>query len=350
MNRALIALSGGVDSSVSAELLKRDGYDVGAVVMMMSDEHEKTIHAARDAAKALDIPLFELDLRREFKSEIIDYFAKEYLRGRTPSPCVRCNPKIKFKYLLQTALDNGYSYIATGHYAKIVYSESHNAYLIHRASSDKRDQSYMLAGLGQDVLSRLICPLSGMEKSYVRDMALKLGLKCHDAPDSVENCFIPDNDYARFIEQNYSRSPYGNFVTEDGVILGRHNGILHYTVGQRKGLGIALGRPAYVSRIDSGSNEVVLSFEKRTATKINLSSSFEVFPGSFSCKPDNKYYCKLRSTGALLRCVLEFNDCKMTVVLDEPYPAVSSGQAAVIYDGCGESAAVLGMGIIDSCE
>lgn len=349
MKRALLALSGGVDSSVSAELLKRDGYEVGAVVMMMSDEHMKTVQAAREAASALDIPLFELDLRQEFKKEIIDYFAAEYLRGRTPSPCVRCNPRIKFKYLLKTALDNGYTYIATGHYAKISRVDSCGAYLILKASSDKRDQSYMLAGLGQDVLSRLICPLSGMEKSEVRQIAMDLGLKCHDAPDSVENCFIPDNDYARFIESSYGKSPRGNFVLDDGTVVGSHSGILHYTIGQRKGLGVALGKPAYVSRINPDKNEVVLSFEKRMTTCIELDELFEASEGLLS-DPARRYCCKLRSTGALLECRLERRGKRASIFLKEPYPAVSSGQAAVIYDGDGESAAVYGMGIIDNCK
>ena len=252
MNKVLLALSGGVDSSVSAELLKHMGYEVAGVVMMMSDAHVKTLEAARASARALGIRLFELDLRKEFKAEIIDYFAGEYLSGKTPSPCVRCNPRIKFKYLLKTALENGYDYIATGHYANIVFEDG--VYKLKRAKSAARDQSYMLAGLGQDVLSRLILPLADIEKDEVRAIADKLGLPCRNAPDSQENCFIPDNNYALYIENNYRPAPEGNFISPEGEICGRHKGIIHYTIGQRKGLGIALGRPAFVSEINAERN------------------------------------------------------------------------------------------------
>ena len=256
MNKVLLALSGGVDSSVSAELLKHMGYEVAGVVMMMSDAHVKTLEAARASARALGIRLFELDLRKEFKAEIIDYFAGEYLSGKTPSPCVRCNPRIKFKYLLKTALENGYDYIATGHYANIVFEDG--VYKLKRAKSAARDQSYMLAGLGQDVLSRLILPLADIEKDEVRAIADKLGLPCRNAPDSQENCFIPDNNYALYIENNYRPAPEGNFISPEGEICGRHKGIIHYTIGQRKGLGIALGRPAFVSEIKAQRNEIRL--------------------------------------------------------------------------------------------
>ncbi len=342
MKRVLLALSGGVDSSVSAELLKRMGYDVGAAVMIMSELHGDTVTAAEDASKRLGIPLYTLDLRSEFKYEIIDYFAKEYLRGRTPNPCVRCNPRVKFKYLLKTALEGGYDFISTGHYANI--EEKNGVHLVTRAASSQRDQSYMLAGLRQDVLSRLICPLGSMEKSEVRNIASSLGLKCHDAPDSVENCFIPGNNYASYIEEYYGISEPGNFVIDE-TVCGRHRGILHYTIGQRKGLGIALGRPAYVSRIDPIKNEVRLSYEKAMTDRIYIDGISQAFDGSLG--DGMECFCKLRSTGRLLKCRLaEFKEGKAEIMLDETTPAVSAGQAAVIYDGSGN--AVLGMGVINS--
>lgn len=339
MNKVLLALSGGVDSSVSAELLKHMGYEVAGVVMMMSDAHEKTLQAARDSAKALGIRLFELDLRREFKSEIIDYFADEYLNGRTPCPCVRCNPKIKFKYLLKTALENGCDYIATGHYANIVFEDG--VYKLKRAKSAARDQSYMLAGLGQDVLSRLILPLADIEKDEVRAIADKLGLPCRNAPDSQENCFIPDNDYALYIESNYRSAPEGNFISPEGEICGRHKGIIHYTVGQRKGLGIALGRPAFVSEINAERNEIRLSYEKSVTDEVMLGNVSEVFSGAV--KDGGRYSCKLRSVGKLLGCRANLLDGgNVLLKLDSPEPRVSAGQAGVIYDGD----TVLGMGTI----
>ncbi len=340
MNKVLLALSGGVDSSVSAELLKHMGYEVAGVVMMMSDAHEKTLQAARDSAKALGIRLFELDLRREFKSEIIDYFADEYLRGRTPSPCVRCNPRIKFKYLLKTALENGCDYIATGHYANIVFEDS--VYKLKRAKSAARDQSYMLAGLGQDVLSRLILPLADIEKDEVRAIADKLGLPCRNAPDSQENCFIPDNDYALYIENNYRPAPEGDFISPEGEICGRHKGVIHYTIGQRKGLGIALGRPAFVSEINAERNEIKLSYEKSVTDEVMLSGFSETFEGAV--KDGGRYFCKLRSVGKLLGCRADLVDGgNLLLKLDAPEPRVSAGQAGVVYDGD----TVLGMGTIE---
>lgn len=339
MNKVLLALSGGVDSSVSAELLKHMGYEVAGVVMMMSDAHVKTLEAARASARALGIRLFELDLRKEFKAEIIDYFAGEYLSGKTPSPCVRCNPRIKFKYLLKTALENGYDYIATGHYANIVFEDG--VYKLKRAKSAARDQSYMLAGLGQDVLSRLILPLADIEKDEVRAIADKLGLPCRNAPDSQENCFIPDNNYALYIENNYRPAPEGNFISPEGEICGRHKGIIHYTIGQRKGLGIALGRPAFVSEINAERNEIRLSYEKAVTNEVMLGNVSEVFAGAV--KDGGRYFCKLRSVGKLLGCRASLLDCgNILLKLDAPEPRVSAGQAGVIYDGD----TVLGMGTL----
>lgn len=338
-NRILLALSGGVDSSVSAELLKRMGYDVAGVVMKMSDAHDRTVLAAREAAAALGIKLYELDLRAEFKSEIIDYFAAEYLKGRTPNPCVRCNPRIKFKYLLKAALDNGYDRIATGHYAKIICDNG--VYKLMRAESDKRDQSYMLAGLGQDVLSRLVCPLSGMEKAEVRRIAAEMGLSCSDAPDSQENCFILDNDYAKFIEDNYKALPPGDFISPEGKPCGRHKGIIHYTIGQRKGLGIALGRPAFVSEIDSQTNTVVLSYEKAMTDTVRLSGLRVMFPDAI--KDGGSFRCRLRSTGRLLECSVTLCGEGAKLMLSAPTPKVPAGQAGVIYDGD----VVLGAGTIE---
>lgn len=340
-NRILLALSGGVDSSVSAELLKHMGYEVAGVVMIMSPAHDKTLFAAREAAKALDIKLFELDLRNDFKAEIIDYFAAEYLKGRTPNPCVRCNPRIKFKYLLKTALENGYDRIATGHYANII--EDNGVYKLKRAVSDKRDQSYMLAGLKQDVLSRLICPLAGMEKAEVRKIAADMGLSCSNAPDSQENCFIPDNDYAAYIETNYRQLPEGDFISPVGKPCGRHKGILHYTIGQRKGLGIALGKPAFVSEIDPDTNTVKLSYEKAMTDRVQLSNVSMMFPDAI--KDGGAYQCKLRSTGKLLDCVVSLYAGDVAVLsLVSPTPKVPAGQAGVIYDGD----VVLGVGTIEN--
>ncbi len=336
--KVLVALSGGVDSSVASHILKEKGYEVCGVVMKMSPEHESVVLAAKKAAEQLGIPLIVRDLRDEFKREIIDFFASEYLRGRTPSPCVRCNPRIKFKYLLETALENGFDYIATGHYAKIIFEDG--VYKLTFSDSEARDQSYMLAGLGQDVLSRLILPISGLEKDKVREIARDIGLECSDAPDSEENCFISDNDYAGFIERNYAKSEQGDFISPEGEICGRHKGILHYTIGQRKGLGIALGRPAYVTEIDPDKNEVRLGYEKAQVERVVLENLSETYEGAIA--DGMRAMCKLRSTGKLMHCVVKRTDNGAVLLLDSPTPRVSNGQAAAIYaDGF-----VLGNGTI----
>lgn len=310
--------------------------------MKMSPEHESVVLAAKKAAQQLGIPLIVRDLQDEFKREIIDFFASEYLKGRTPSPCVRCNPRIKFKYLLETALENGFDYIATGHYSKIVFDDG--VYKLTFSESEARDQSYMLAGLGQDVLSRLILPLAELEKPMVREIAKSIGLECHDAPDSEENCFISDNDYAGFIERNYQASEQGDFISPEGEICGRHKGILHYTIGQRKGLGIALGRPAYVTGIDPIRNEVHLGYEKAQVSDVFVENLSETYCGAIT--DGMKAKCKLRSTVKLLDCCIELTESGAVLHLDSPTPRVSNGQAAAIYAG----GFVLGNGTICGSE
>ncbi len=327
--RVLLALSGGVDSSVAAILLKEQGYDVSGVVMRMSPAHDSTVDAAKSAAKSLGIDLYILNLEKEFKAEIIDYFAEEYLSGRTPSPCVRCNPRIKFKYLLKTAYEEGFDYIATGHYAEIINDAG--VYKLLASDNGKRDQSYMLAGLGQDVLSRLICPLCGMEKDAVREIAKANGLECHDAPDSEENCFIPDNDYAGYIERHYCKSEMGDFISPEEKACGKHLGIIHYTVGQRKGLGIALGRPCYVTSIDPDTNEVRLGYERAMTDKVMLCEVSEMFPEAI--KDGMKAECKLRSTGKKIECEIKREGDRVFLLLGSPTPTVPKGQAGVLYSG-----------------
>ncbi len=325
--RVLLALSGGVDSSVAAIILKQQGYDVAGIVMKMSAAHEPTVEAAKTAANSLGIELTVLDLTEVFKAEIIDYFAEEYLCGRTPSPCVRCNQRVKFKYLLKAADEMGFDYVATGHYAEIINDSG--VYKLLKSENEKRDQSYMLAGLGQDVLSRLICPLCGMEKDAVRAIANENGLECHDAPDSEENCFIPDNDYAKYIEENYRKVDSGDFISPEGKVCGRHSGIIHYTIGQRKGLGVALGKPCYVTEIDPVSNRVKLGYERATTDKILLCEVNEMFPDSI--KDGDRVLCKLRSTGKPLECTVKREDDNVWLLLDSPTPTVPNGQAGVLY-------------------
>lgn len=234
--KVLVALSGGVDSSVCVHLLKQAGYEVGAVVLKMSPAHEGTVEDARRSAEEQGIPLVVKDMSEPFQKEVVSYFVSEYQRGRTPNPCIVCNPLVKFKALIDTADEEGYDFVATGHYAKLIRKDS-LTYLT-KGDSLARDQSYMLYRLGQRELSRLLFPLAELPKDEVRKIAAQIGLSCAQKPDSQEICFIPDNDYARYIEEKYGTSGPGDFISgQEGVPCGRHKGIIHYTVGQRKRLG-----------------------------------------------------------------------------------------------------------------
>lgn len=339
--KVLVALSGGVDSSVCVKLLLDKGYDVSGIVMRMSDIHNSTVEAARESAHALGIRLYELDLREEFKNTIIDYFADEYKSGRTPSPCINCNPKIKFKYLLKTADENGFDYIATGHYAKIVKDDS-GIYHLHRGESKERDQSYMLFGLHQDVLSRLMLPLFEYEKPAIREIAKNIGLNCADAPDSQENCFIEDKDYADYIERNYGSCEKGEFIAPDGTVCGEHKGIIHYTVGQRKGLGIALGRPVFITAIDPEHNRIYLGFENALVSEVKLKNLSEIYDGAI--KDGMRCEAKLRSAGIPIPCQVKLDKPNgiCILVLDKPQKKVPSGQGGCLYNG----SEILGGGII----
>ncbi len=327
----MLALSGGVDSSVCAELLRRDGYEVKAVVMKMSDAHGDTVEAAKNVAASLDIPLTVLDLRREFKENVIAPFIDDYVSARTPNPCVICNPKVKFYHLLKTADEQACEYIATGHYAKI--SCENGIYFVKKSDSLERDQSYMLYRLSQDVLSRLIMPLGSLGKDYVRERARELSLSSADAPDSQENCFIPDNDYAAYIKAQGIKSPMGDFVSPEGKVVGRHKGIIHYTVGQRKGLGIALGQPVFIKKIDAEQNRIYLAYNGgQFSDKILVNDCLYMLKDAPS-EPFNAEV-KIRSAArAESAVVTPLKDGYAEVLFNNPVKAAAPGQSAVFYTG-----------------
>ncbi len=336
----MLALSGGVDSSVCVALLKEAGYDVHSVVMKMSEAHEGTVEAAKKAAEALNIPITVLDLQDEFKKLVIEPFINDYQSARTPNPCIICNPLIKFKYLKEAADKEGCEFIATGHYAKI--ASENERFFIQKASSSARDQSYMLYRLGQDILSRLILPLSEFSKDEIRAKAKELNLFCADAPDSQENCFIPDNDYAKYIIEHGGTNKAGFFISPEGKKIGAHKGIIHYTVGQRKGLGVALGQPVFVDKIDSQSGDVHLTFQGgQMRDKIVVESCVFQLKEVLSepIRADVKIRSAARAQSALLT---PLEDSKVLVEFDESVSAPASGQSAVFYVGD----AVLGGGFI----
>ncbi len=339
-NRVLLAMSGGVDSSACAVLLREQGYDVTGLVLKMSPAHSQTVADAEAAAEQAGVSLLVRDLTGVFEREIIANFMEEYRRGRTPNPCVICNPGVKFRALLDTADAEGCAWIATGHYAGL--RREGDRTLLTCGENPERDQSYMLCRLKQAVLSRLLLPLSRLPKPEVRRVAERAGLSCAAKPDSQEICFIPGNDYARFIEERLGPGTPGEFISPEGVPCGTHRGILHYTVGQRKGLGIALGRPVFVRRIDPASNCIFLSdAQDAFEPEILLSGLSETFPGAV--RDGMEVTVKIRSRATPARAVLCREGERWRVRFAEPQRAPAPGQTAAIYDGD----VVLGGGFIE---
>ena len=269
--KVVVGLSGGVDSSVAAWLLKEQGYDViGVTMQIWQDEPEliqeenggccglSAVDDARRVAQILDIPYYVMNFKKEFKANVMDYFVDEYLHGRTPNPCIACNRYVKWESLLQRSLAIGADYIATGHYARIEQLPN-GRYAIRNSVTAAKDQTYALYNLTQEQLKRTLMPVGDYSKDQIRAMAEKIGLPTAHKKDSQEICFVDDNDYAGFIDEyGQGKVPEGNFVDKDGKVLGRHKGITRYTIGQRKGLNIALGKPVFVQKICPETNEVVL--------------------------------------------------------------------------------------------
>ncbi len=269
--RVVVGMSGGVDSSVAAWLLKEQGYEVIGVTMQVWQEEDRAaqeeqggccglsaVEDARRVAAMLGIPYYVMNFKSAFKKNVIDYFVGEYIKGRTPNPCIACNRYVKWESLLRRSMEIGADYIATGHYARVVRLPN-GRYALQKSASAAKDQTYALYSLSQSQLSHTLMPVGDYTKEEIRSMAAKLGLRTAGKPDSQEICFIPDRDYAKFIDQETGRKQEpGNFVDKDGAVLGRHLGITHYTIGQRKGLGLAMGKPVFVTEIRPESNEVVI--------------------------------------------------------------------------------------------
>ncbi len=327
-DKIVVGMSGGVDSSVCVKILQEQGFDVQGVVIHFSPAHEKAVAQAVIAAKQLNVALAVSNCEEMFEQEVITPFCEQYCAGVTPSPCVLCNPRVKFEVLAKTADALGIELIASGHYARI--AEKDGIYYVQKAVSAARDQSYMLYALPQSILKRLCLPVGEFEKPDIREMAAESQLSSADAPDSQEICFIPDGDYAAFIESRGMTSKKGRFIGPDGEDLGEHKGLLHYTVGQRKGLNIAYGKPVFIKRMLENGDIILALAGDEFAGGIIVKNAIKT-DGSAYCVGE-KYDVKVRSRALPAACTIEAVDGDtLTVRFDEKQRAPAPGQAAVFY-------------------
>lgn len=343
--KVVVGMSGGVDSSVAAYLLKEQGYEViGATMQIWQDETEEckeenggccglsAVDDARRVAQLLDIPYYVMNFKREFKEQVMDYFVEEYLHGRTPNPCIACNRYVKWESLLKRSLEIGADYIATGHYARVIKLPN-GRYTLQMAPSAK-DQTYALYNLTQEQLAHTLMPVGSYRKEEIRKIAEELGLLVAHKPDSQDICFVPDNDYGRFIQETVPEriSGEGNFVFKDGTVIGRHKGVIHYTIGQRKGLNLSMGHPVFVREIRPETNEVVIG-ENEDVFTLELYCNHLNAMAVEEIEDKKRVSAKIRYSHNKSLCTLyKIDEDNVRVVFDEPVRAVTPGQAVVFYE------------------
>jgi len=345
--KVVVGMSGGVDSSVAAWLLKEQGYDViGVTMQIWQDEGAQcqaenggccglsAVEDARRVAWELGIPYYVMNFKEEFQTNVIDYFVQEYLKGCTPNPCIACNRYVKWESLLKRSMDIGAEYIATGHYARIELLQN-GRYALRKSATAAKDQTYALYNLTQEQLAHTLMPAGSFTKDEIRKMAEEIGLMVANKPDSQEICFIPDHNHARFIEEE-SRQKFtsGNFVDREGRILGRHAGIAHYTIGQRKGLNLAMGHPVFVIAIRTETNEVVIGSNEDVFTDTLVCDRLNWMAIDGLHGKEIQVIAKIRYSHQGAACIIrEIGQDLVECRFMEPVRAVTPGQAVVFYDG-----------------
>ena len=338
-NSVIVAMSGGVDSSVAAALLKEQGFDVIGTTLSFWGEHnrccsESDLRDARKVARQIGIPHYTNALHDAFKKHVVDYFVDEYLNGRTPNPCAVCNPSIKFGELLKKADELDVKFVATGHYAVVDYDEDSDRYILKRGIEQGKDQSYFLARLSQNQLARALFPIGSFQKEEIRKKAKDFGFSVASKSDSQEVCFIPDGQIAPFIEKMTGKTQEpGSIIDEEGSVLSTHTGIAGYTIGQRKGLGIATGKPMYITRIDPETNSIYvgewddLNTKRFSASRPNWIAITDI---NEPLNADVRIRYKHKASPAVIE---PGKSDTIVVTFDSSQKAVTPGQLAVFYSG-----------------
>ena len=347
MSKVVVGMSGGVDSSVAAWLLQQQGHEVMGITMQLWQDEDaqeaaenggccglKAVEDARRVAWQLGIPYYVMNFKEEFKSSVMDYFAEEYIKGRTPNPCIACNRYVKWEALLKRSLGVGAEYIATGHYAQVERLEN-GRFALKSSVTAAKDQTYALYSLTQQQLARTLMPVGAYTKEEIRQIAEDIGLLVAHKADSQEICFIPDQDYAGFIRRQAGYEPkLRNFVDRDGNVIGRHKGIIHYTVGQRKGLNLSMGKPVFVVEIRPESNEVVIGNGNDVFTDILICDKLNWMAIDGLHGEERQMKVKIRYSHKGAPAVIrEIGRDRVECRFLEPVRAVTPGQAAVFYDG-----------------